>query len=152
MLAEGCGRDTCVVALGGGVVGDLAGFVAATYMRGVPVVQVPTTLLAMVDAAIGGKTAVDTPHGKNLIGAFHQPARVVIDVSFLATLPARHRSNGLAEVLKVRTPLSACVRVRVRVWMCVCVCVCVSMCTAATVWACATGTCLPHFMGLGGCI
>jgi len=89
-----------VIALGGGVVGDLAGFVAATYMRGVPVVQVPTSLLAMVDAAVGGKTGVDTVHGKNLIGAFHQPARVYIDLAFLATLPRRHLCNGLAEVIK----------------------------------------------------
>ena len=75
LLAAGFGRDTTIVALGGGVVGDLAGFVAATYMRGIPFVQVPTTLLAMIDASIGGKTGVDTPAGKNLVGAFHQPAR-----------------------------------------------------------------------------
>lgn len=100
MLAEGCGRDTTVVALGGGVVGDLAGFVAATYMRGVPVVQVPTTLLAMVDASIGGKTGVDTPAGKNLVGAFHPPSAVVADPLALATLPARELRAGMAEVLK----------------------------------------------------
>jgi 3-dehydroquinate synthase len=100
MLAAGCGRDTTVVALGGGVVGDLAGFVAATFMRGVPVVQVPTTLLAMVDASVGGKTAVDTPHGKNLVGAFHPPAVVVADPSLLATLPVAQRRSGLAEALK----------------------------------------------------
>jgi 3-dehydroquinate synthase len=75
LLSEGAGRDTVVVALGGGVVGDLVGFVAATYLRGIPVIQVPTSLLAMVDASIGGKTGVDTPHGKNLVGAFHQPVR-----------------------------------------------------------------------------
>jgi len=100
MLATGCGRDTTVVALGGGVVGDLAGFVAATFMRGVPVVQVPTTLLAMVDAAIGGKTGVDTPAGKNLVGAFHQPAVVIVDPRTLATLPAAHVRAAMAEVLK----------------------------------------------------
>jgi 3-dehydroquinate synthase len=100
MLAAGCGRDTTVVALGGGVVGDLAGFVAATFMRGVPVVQVPTTLLAMVDASVGGKTAVDTPAGKNLVGAFHPPAAVVIDPAVLATLPAGDLLAGAAECVK----------------------------------------------------
>jgi 3-dehydroquinate synthase len=100
LLAEGAGRDSAIVALGGGVVGDLAGFVAATYMRGIPVVQVPTSLLAMVDASIGGKTGVDTPKGKNLVGAFHQPAAVVIDPATLATLPAAHARAGIAEVIK----------------------------------------------------
>lgn len=100
MLARGAGRDTTVVALGGGVVGDLAGFVAATYMRGIPVVQLPTTLLAMIDASIGGKTGVDTPAGKNLVGAFHQPAAVIADVATLATLPQAQRRSGLAEALK----------------------------------------------------
>ncbi len=100
MLEAGCGRDTIVVALGGGVVGDLAGFVAATYMRGVPFVQVPTTLLAMVDASVGGKTAVDVPAGKNLVGAFHSPVRVVADPAVLATLPARDLRAGIAEMLK----------------------------------------------------
>ena len=100
MLAAGVGRDAVVIALGGGVAGDLAGFVAATYLRGVPVVQCPTTLLAMVDAAIGGKTGVDTPHGKNLVGAFHPPLAVVADVATLATLPPRERAQGLAECLK----------------------------------------------------
>jgi 3-dehydroquinate synthase len=100
MLAEGCGRDTTVVALGGGVVGDLAGFVAATYMRGVPVVQCPTSLLAMIDASVGGKTGVDTAAGKNLVGAFHPPAIVLIDVETLATLPLPHRRAGLAEAIK----------------------------------------------------
>jgi 3-dehydroquinate synthase len=100
MLAAGFARDTTVVAIGGGVVGDLAGFVAATYMRGVPIVQVPTTLLAMIDASIGGKTGVDTPGGKNLVGAFHQPALVIIDPQTLATLPANHFRAGLAEALK----------------------------------------------------
>ena len=100
MLGAGLGRDTTVVALGGGVVGDLAGFVAATFMRGIPFVQVPTTLLAMIDASVGGKTGVDTPAGKNLVGAFHQPAAVVIDPDLLATLPSDHLRAGLAEALK----------------------------------------------------
>ena len=100
MLAAGCGRDTTVVALGGGVVGDLAGFVAATFMRGVPVVQCPTSLLAMIDASIGGKTGVDTTAGKNLVGAFHPPAAVMIDVETLRTLPLAHRRAGLAEAIK----------------------------------------------------
>ena len=100
MLAAGCGRDTTVLALGGGVVGDLAGFVAATFMRGVPVVQVPTTLLAMMDASIGGKTGVDTPAGKNLVGAFHQPAAVVVDPDVLDTLPASQLRAGMAEAIK----------------------------------------------------
>lgn len=100
LLARGAARDTVVVALGGGVIGDLAGFVAATYMRGVPVVQIPTTLLAMVDASVGGKTAVDTPAGKNTVGAFHPPALVVIDSSTLASLPPRELRAGLAEMIK----------------------------------------------------
>jgi 3-dehydroquinate synthase len=93
-------RDDVVVALGGGAVGDLAGFVAATYMRGVRFVQVPTTLTAQVDAAIGGKTAVNLPEGKNLVGAFHQPVAVLADVATLATLPDREFRAGLAEVAK----------------------------------------------------
>ncbi|HEV7838338.1 MAG TPA: 3-dehydroquinate synthase [Gemmatimonadaceae bacterium] len=100
MLAKEFGRDSAVIALGGGVVGDLAGFVAATYMRGLPIVQVPTTLVAMVDASIGGKTAVDTPAGKNLVGVFHPPAGVVIDPQLLATLPLREIRAGFAEVIK----------------------------------------------------
>jgi len=100
LLAAGFGRDSLIVALGGGVVGDVAGFVAATYMRGIPFVQVPTTLLAMVDASIGGKTGVDTPAGKNLVGAFHQPLAVVVDPSVLATLPREHLRAGFAEVIK----------------------------------------------------
>ena len=108
MLAAGFGRDSTVVAVGGGVVGDLAGFVAATYMRGVPVVQVPTSLLAMVDAAVGGKVGVDTPAGKNLVGAFHQPVAVVIDPAALLTLPDRHRRAGLAEILKHGVIADAC--------------------------------------------
>jgi 3-dehydroquinate synthase len=100
LLAARYGRDTTIVALGGGVVGDLAGFVAATYMRGVPVVQVPTTLLAMIDAAIGGKTGVDAPTGKNLVGAFHPPAAVVVDQMVLASLPLPVLRAGMAEALK----------------------------------------------------
>ena len=100
MLAKRYGRDSAVIALGGGVVGDLAGFVAATYMRGIPVVQVPTTLVAMVDASIGGKTAVDTPAGKNLVGIFHPPAAVLADPQVLATLPLREMRAGFAEIVK----------------------------------------------------
>jgi 3-dehydroquinate synthase len=100
LLSTGFGRDSSIVALGGGVVGDLAGFVAATFMRGIPVVQVPTTLVAMVDAAIGGKTGVDTPTGKNLVGAFHLPGGVLVDPQVLATLQLREFSAGMAEVLK----------------------------------------------------
>lgn len=100
LLARGFGRDSALVALGGGVVGDLAGFVAATFMRGIPYVQVPTTLLAMVDSSVGGKTGVDTPAGKNLVGAFHQPAAVVADPLLLATLPREQLRAGFAEVLK----------------------------------------------------
>ncbi len=100
MLELHIARDTCVIALGGGVTCDLAGFVAATYMRGVPVVQVPTSLLAMIDAAIGGKTGVDVAAGKNLVGAFHLPHSVVIDPTVLGTLPDSELSNGLAEAIK----------------------------------------------------
>ena len=100
MLDAGCGRDTTVVALGGGVVGDLAGFVAATFMRGVPVVQCPTTLLAMIDASVGGKTGVDTAAGKNLVGAFHPPAAVLADVETIRTLPLEQRRSGLVEAIK----------------------------------------------------
>jgi 3-dehydroquinate synthase len=100
LLEWGAGRDTTVIAVGGGVVGDLAGFVASTFMRGLPVVQVPTTLLAMVDASVGGKTAVDTPFGKNLVGAFHNPAAVVIDPEVLNTLPEDVLRSGLAEMIK----------------------------------------------------
>jgi len=96
-----CGRDSVIIALGGGVIGDLVGFVAATYMRGVRFVQVPTTLLAMVDSSIGGKTAIDTPLGKNLIGAIWQPTRIYIDLEFLNSLPEREFINGMAEVIKV---------------------------------------------------
>ncbi len=100
LLAARIGRDGAVVALGGGVTGDLAGFVAATYLRGVPWVQAPTTLLAMLDASIGGKTGVDVPAGKNLVGAFHEPRCVLADVETLATLPKAHLAAGMAEALK----------------------------------------------------
>ncbi len=100
MLALGLGRDSAIVALGGGVVGDLAGFVAATYLRGIPYAQVPTTLLAMLDASVGGKTGVDTAHGKNLIGAFHPPAIVLADPLTLLSLPDRIFRAGLAEAVK----------------------------------------------------
>jgi 3-dehydroquinate synthase len=100
MLAMRYGRDSCVIALGGGVTGDLAGFVAATYMRGIPVIQLPTTLLAMIDASVGGKTGVDTASGKNLIGAFHAPQVVIADTTLLATLPAAELRSGLAEAIK----------------------------------------------------
>ena len=100
LLAAGADRKTAVLALGGGVVGDLAGFAAATYQRGVPYVQVPTTLLAQVDAAVGGKTAVNHPRGKNMIGAFHQPRAVIADTDTLATLPDRELRAGFAEVVK----------------------------------------------------
>ncbi|KAE9380483.1 Shikimate dehydrogenase [Stipitochalara longipes BDJ] len=100
MLSEQCTRDTVIIALGGGVIGDMIGYVAATFMRGVRFVQVPTTLLAMVDSSIGGKTAIDTPLGKNLIGAFWQPQRIYIDLRFLETLPVREFVNGMAEVIK----------------------------------------------------
>lgn len=100
LLSNGCDRKTVLFALGGGVVGDMAGFAAASYMRGVPFVQVPTTLLAQVDSSVGGKTAINHPLGKNMIGAFYQPVRVVCDLDTLATLPERELSAGLAEVIK----------------------------------------------------
>jgi 3-dehydroquinate synthase len=100
LLQHRCERSTTLIALGGGVVGDLAGFAAAVYQRGVPFVQAPTTLLAQVDSAIGGKTAINHPLGKNMIGAFHQPRLVVSDISTLTTLPDRELSAGLAEVIK----------------------------------------------------
>ncbi len=100
MLNARCTRDTYVIALGGGIVTDVAGFVAATYCRGVPVIYIPTTLLAMVDASIGGKTGVNVPQGKNLIGAFKQPHCVYIDVDFLTTLPTVEFNNGMVELIK----------------------------------------------------
>jgi 3-dehydroquinate synthase len=100
LLCEGCDRKTVLFALGGGVVGDMTGFAAACYMRGVPFVQVPTTLLAQVDSSVGGKTGINHPLGKNMIGAFHQPARVLCDLDTLDTLPERELSAGLAEVIK----------------------------------------------------
>ena len=100
LLKNGCDRKTVLFALGGGVVGDMTGFAAASYMRGVPFVQVPTTLLAQVDSSVGGKTAINHPLGKNMIGAFYQPLQVVCDLDVLKTLPARELSAGLAEVIK----------------------------------------------------
>ena len=100
LLAERCDRTTTVVALGGGVIGDLAGFAAATYQRGVPFIQVPTTLLAQVDSSVGGKTGINHPRGKNMIGAFWQPQLVLADTETLKTLPDRELSAGLAEVIK----------------------------------------------------
>jgi 3-dehydroquinate synthase len=100
LLAAHCGRDTLLVALGGGVVGDLAGFAAAVYQRGMPFLQVPTTLLAQVDSSVGGKTAINHARGKNMIGAFHQPLAVISDVTTLDTLPDRELRAGLAEVIK----------------------------------------------------
>ena len=100
LLENGCDRKTVLFALGGGVVGDMTGFAAASYMRGIPFVQVPTTLLAQVDSSVGGKTAINHPLGKNMIGAFYQPQLVVCDLDVLKTLPARELSAGLAEVIK----------------------------------------------------
>ncbi len=100
LLARGLGRDGCVIALGGGVAGDLAGFVAATFMRGIPVVQIPTSLVAMVDSSVGGKSGVDVPSGKNLVGAFHPPRLVLADPDLASTLPRLERSQGLAEAVK----------------------------------------------------
>ncbi|MCE5234284.1 MAG: 3-dehydroquinate synthase [Mizugakiibacter sp.] len=101
LAALGATRDACVIALGGGVIGDLAGFAAACWMRGIDFMQMPTTLLAMVDSSVGGKTAVNLPAGKNLVGAFHQPRAVVADTDTLATLPGREYRAGLAEVAKI---------------------------------------------------
>ncbi len=100
LLEMNAARDTTLIALGGGVIGDLCGFVAATYQRGVPFIQVPTTLLAQVDSSVGGKTAVNHPLGKNMIGAFYQPILVAIDLTTLQTLPAREFAAGMAEVIK----------------------------------------------------
>lgn len=100
LLEQGCDRKTLLFALGGGVVGDMTGFAAASYMRGVPFVQVPTTLLSQVDSSVGGKTGINHPLGKNMVGAFYQPQRVICDLDVLVTLPAREFSAGLAEVIK----------------------------------------------------
>jgi 3-dehydroquinate synthase len=100
LLERNLGRDSAIIALGGGVAGDLAGFVAATYLRGLPYIQAPTSLLAMLDASVGGKTAVDTPQGKNLVGAFHPPVAVAADPGVLRTLPEREYRGGLAEAVK----------------------------------------------------
>ena len=100
LLGQGCDRKTVLFALGGGVIGDMTGFAAACYMRGVPFVQVPTTLLSQVDSSVGGKTAINHPLGKNMIGAFYQPQLVVCDLDTLATLPPRELAAGLAEVIK----------------------------------------------------
>ncbi len=100
LLHAGFGRDSCLIAMGGGVTGDLGGFVAATYMRGIPVVQVPTSLVAMIDASIGGKTGVDVEAGKNLVGAFHAPNLVVADPDLVATLPKVERAQGMIEAVK----------------------------------------------------
>jgi 3-dehydroquinate synthase len=106
-LAARIGRDSLVLALGGGVIGDLAGFAAATYQRGIPFIQVPTTLLAQVDSSVGGKTAINHARGKNMIGAFHQPCAVIADIATLDTLPDRELRSGLAEVIKHGVALDA---------------------------------------------
>ena len=100
MLQCGFGKDSCIVALGGGVTTDLAAFVAATYCRSIPIVMMPTSLLAMVDAGIGGKSGVNVPQGKNLIGAIHMPAKVIIELMFLKTLPQQEWTNGIVEMIK----------------------------------------------------
>jgi 3-dehydroquinate synthase len=100
LMTLGVDRTSALIALGGGVVGDITGFVASIYMRGIPCIQVPTTLLAQVDSSIGGKTGVDLPSGKNLLGTFSQPKAIFIDLAFLDTLPEREFQNGLAEIVK----------------------------------------------------
>lgn len=101
MLRNRCARDTLIIALGGGVVGDLSGFIASTYLRGIPYIQIPTTLLAMVDSSIGGKTAINTAYGKNLIGTIYQPAKVIIDITLLQSLSKKNIINGLIEAIKM---------------------------------------------------
>ena len=100
LMEAGADRETCLIALGGGVVGDIAGFVASIFMRGVPYIQIPTTLVAQVDSSIGGKTGIDLPYGKNLLGTFYQPRAVFANLSFLETLPEKEFNNGLAEIIK----------------------------------------------------
>jgi 3-dehydroquinate synthase len=100
LFEKGLGRDTCLIALGGGVVTDIAGYVAATYCRGIPLVLMPTSLLGMVDACIGGKTGINVPYGKNLIGCFYPPKKIVIDISTLKSLPQKEFSNGIVEMIK----------------------------------------------------
>ena len=97
LLSAGADRGSVLVALGGGMVGDLTGFAAATFLRGIPFIQVPTTVLSMVDASVGGKTGVNLPAGKNLVGAFHQPRAVIVDIETLRSLPTRERAAGVAE-------------------------------------------------------
>ncbi|MFA4890986.1 MAG: 3-dehydroquinate synthase family protein, partial [Candidatus Gracilibacteria bacterium] len=107
MVEKNFDRSSCVIALGGGVVGDIAGLVASTFMRGIPIIQIPTTLLAMIDSSIGGKTGVNLKAGKNLFGTFHQPAAIFIDPHFLKTLATKEIRNGLAEAIKygvIRSP------------------------------------------------
>lgn len=99
-LEFGINRKSCAIALGGGVIGDVAGFFAATYMRGIDFIQIPTTLLAMTDSSVGGKTAINTPNGKNIAGVFYQPKLVWINTAFLSSLPAKHIKNGLSEIIK----------------------------------------------------
>ena len=101
MIKQRCDRNTLMIAFGGGVVGDIAGYVAATYMRGIPYINIPTTLLSMVDSCIGGKVAINTQAGKNLIGAFWQPQAIIINPSFLQSLPQRQLINGAVEALKM---------------------------------------------------
>ena len=100
LLELGADRGTMLIALGGGVVGDMVGFIASIYMRGIPYIQIPTTLIGQVDSSIGGKTAIDLPVGKNLLGTFHQPRSVFVDLAFLETLPQKEFNNGLAEIIK----------------------------------------------------
>jgi 3-dehydroquinate synthase len=107
LLGKKFGRDSVIVAVGGGVVGDISGFVASTYNRGIPLIHVPTTLLAMVDSSIGGKTSVNTEHGKNLIGSFYHPEAVFIDLDFLETIPKEELVNGLAESIKMAVSMDS---------------------------------------------
>src|SRR5664279_2383448 len=100
LLQNRCERSTTLIALGGGVIGDVTGYAAATYLRGVPFIQIPTTLLAQVDSSVGGKTAINHPRGKNMIGAFYQPLAVIADTATLNTLPGREVSAGIAEIIK----------------------------------------------------